>query len=173
MFLGVSATVVDVEMTKQQREQIGRRVADQRLARYGTKSDAYKAAGLNAATWDRIESGLSVRADRLAAALRLLWPETGGDWRRVPGNDVVESPVFGSSYDEPNYLQNIEQWVMELQGRIEAIEQGLAKKGGEGDDRPSATKEPASEPADQSDYDLAADRQGQAIADETSEPTEP
>jgi transcriptional regulator with XRE-family HTH domain len=39
----------------------------------------------------------------------------------------VGSPMFGGSYEDPEYLGNIEEWVSELQTRIEMLEDRLAK----------------------------------------------
>lgn len=131
MFLGVSDTLDDVDMTDEQRKFIGDRATDIRITRYGTKMAAYQAAGVNSATWDRIEKGEPVREDRLIAVVKTLWPDTGGQWQKVPGIDSTDPrsyPVFGGSYDEPEYLKGIEQWVMELQGRVEAIEEHIAKE---------------------------------------------
>lgn len=107
---------------------IGEMVRRRRLAAYGTKSDAYRAAGLNSATWDRIEQGLGVRDDRLAAVVRTLWPSTGGDWRAIPSGEE-SAPVFGGSYDDPGYLAHVEGWVRELQERVEQLEEWREKTG--------------------------------------------
>lgn len=50
----------------------------------GIKKRAYTAADVNSGTWDRFEKGLELRSDRLVGIVKALWPETGGDWRRVP-----------------------------------------------------------------------------------------
>lgn len=39
----------------------------------------------------------------------------------------VGSPMFGGSYEDPEYLGNIEEWVSGLQSRIEMLEDRLAK----------------------------------------------
>lgn len=111
-----------------------------RRAKFGTKSAAYRKAGLNAATWDRVELGESVRDDRLAAAIQLLWPESGGDWRRVLADmdermaNLSKSryPLFSGSWDDPDYLGSVEEWIEELQGRIEVLEAAVFK--GDDDD---------------------------------------
>ncbi|KNX38059.1 hypothetical protein [Luteipulveratus halotolerans] len=122
-----------MDMNQTDRERIAQRVKDQRTAKYGTKSGAYQAAGLNAATWDRIESGQSVREDRLVAALKTLWPDSGGNWRKVPGAlSIGEGPVFSGQYSDPGYINNVENWVSELQDRIEALEAEVYGKAGSG-----------------------------------------
>lgn len=136
MFLGVSGTLADVDITEKDRKRIGQVVAIRRRAKFGTKSAAYRQAGLNAATWDRIEAGDSVREDRLVAALKLLWPESGGDWHKAV--DEMDSqiarlvqaryPVFGGSWEDPDYLGHVEEWIEELQGRIEVLEAAVFKE---------------------------------------------
>jgi hypothetical protein len=74
-----------MEMTDAQRQRLGQQIAAKRLDMFGSKSAAYRAAVLNSGTWDRIEEGLPVRGDRLAAAVKLLWPSSRGDWRNIPG----------------------------------------------------------------------------------------
>lgn len=125
MFLDVSGTVWRVNITDEERRQIGRQIRDQRMREFGSKSAAYSKAGVNSATWDRIEAGDQVRDDRLIAAVKLLWPITGGNWEKIPRDDEyqVTGPVFGGTYEDPEYIRNVEQWVMELQGRIERLEQ--------------------------------------------------
>lgn len=85
MFLGVSETLLSVDLTDQQRSDLAALIRKQRIAEFGAKSSAYRAAGLNAATWDRLEAGQGVRDDRLIAALKTLWPDSAGDWRAVLG----------------------------------------------------------------------------------------
>jgi hypothetical protein len=77
MFLGVSGTVPLVN--EDDRKQLGELITRERKRQYGTKSAAYKEAGVNAATWDRAEDGQPVREDRLTAIVRLLWPNSQGD----------------------------------------------------------------------------------------------
>lgn len=109
------------EMAESERKSVAGRVRMQRQAMFGTKSDAYKAAGLNPATWDRLEAGLPIREDRLIAALKVLFPQSGGDWTAISlerdgGQVLRESP--GSE----GYFMDLEGWVLELQRRIEALE---------------------------------------------------
>lgn len=146
MFLGVSVTLWDVDMTDDDRERIGRSVEVRRRAKFGTKSAAYRKAGLNAATWDRVELGEAVRDDRLAAALKLLWPESGGDWHQVIADmddrmaKMTKSryPIFGGSWEDPDYLGSIEEWIEEMQGRIEVLEAAVFKGEDDSEQRNSA-----------------------------------
>lgn len=132
MFLGVSVTVADMEIEGSERQVLAGYIRERRKQVFGTKSAAYRAAGLNSTTWDRIEQGQTGREDTLRTAVRALWPETGGDWRQVIAPTTSFSgPVFGGSYDDPNYLQNIEKWVSELQDRIESLEAAVFETGGE------------------------------------------
>lgn len=68
-------------------------VREDRRRLFITKRAAYNAAELNSATWDRIEAGLVVREDRLVAALRVLWPRSGGDPRVVLGSPALRSTL--------------------------------------------------------------------------------
>lgn len=109
-----------MDITDEDRQTIGLLVQDARVRRFGTKSAAYKQAGLNSATWDRIEGGLAVRDDRLVAAVRLLWPSTGGDWRRIgASDDRSEAPT------EAERLDRIEGSIERILRRIESIERRL------------------------------------------------
>lgn len=71
-------------MDELERKALGEKVKRVRNARYaGSKKAAYTAAGVNAATWDRVEQGLSVKERSLVAIVTALWPETEGDWTRI------------------------------------------------------------------------------------------
>ncbi|MGW8565707.1 hypothetical protein [Isoptericola sp. NPDC055881] len=72
-----------MDITEEQRHQLAELVREERERQFGTKLRAYQAASLNSATWDRVEAGASVRADRLRAALVTLWPWSDGDWSKV------------------------------------------------------------------------------------------
>lgn len=81
------------DLTEHERQALGQWVTEGRRRRFTTKRAAYNAAGLNSATWDRIEDGKVVREDRLAAALRTLWPATGGDPQRLLDNPSLREPT--------------------------------------------------------------------------------
>ena len=100
-----------MDMTEADRALIAQRVQAQRSVQFGTRSAAYRAAGLNSGTWGRIEAGLVVREDRMIAAVKTLWPSTGGDWRKVPDVAQGAQSAVGS-----------EQWLIDLQNRVEALE---------------------------------------------------
>lgn len=106
------------EMTDEQRSQLGARVRQARMARFDSKLDAYRAAGINSQTWDRIESGLSVKERSLVASIKLLWPDTGGDWRQVPG--MSEDSEAGA--EVPSQSSSLEARVVQLELRIERLE---------------------------------------------------
>lgn len=126
-----------MEMNEAQRASIGERVAAERRAQFATKSAAYRAARLNAATWDRIESGLPVREDRLIAAIRTLWPPSGGDWRRIgpqlqqydgpqPERRPYVPPTLGEqlrqSIHNPRELE-FDYWVQVVNLRLDILDQ--------------------------------------------------
>lgn len=81
-------------MNDEQRAALGALVAAARRQRYGTKSAAYQAAGIHATTWSHIEDGVGVREDRLAAAVRTLWPSSGGDWRKIATDAPADRPLI-------------------------------------------------------------------------------
>jgi hypothetical protein len=142
MFLGVSGRVLVMpEMDDEQRIRLGRSVRQARMERFTTKIAAYQAAGINSATWDRIEAGESVRDHSLIPVIKLLWPPTGGDWQKVPGvkYDTFDYSVFGDGLGE-DYPRLMERWVMELQERIELLEQHVYDKKKDG---PDAQPDPA------------------------------
>jgi hypothetical protein len=73
-----------MEMSKAQRDDLAARVADMRLTQYrGNRKAAYTAAGVNSATWTRVEEGLPLKERSCVAIIATLWPETHGDWRRM------------------------------------------------------------------------------------------
>lgn len=116
-----------MELDDELRKALAARVRDQRYREYGTKLGAYRAAELNSATWDRIEEGLPVREDRLAQAVRTLWPGSNGDWRKVGGvikneSDSVFGSIWGDVREDPDYPVKVENWIAELQDRMEALE---------------------------------------------------
>ena len=85
------------ELTDRIRQQLARSARAERIRRFGSKADAYRSAGLNSATWDRIEAGAPVREDRLVAALKTLFPDSEGDWRNV----ITSSTIWDSATDRP------------------------------------------------------------------------
>lgn len=87
MFLDVSESVRHVKPTEPnetQRKALAAAGDDALRARFkGVKKDAYSKADVNSGTWSRFEQGLVIRPDSLIAIVQVLWPESGGDWRRV------------------------------------------------------------------------------------------
>lgn len=69
-----------MEPTPAQRKELGERIKKRRPRLFGTKKGAYMAADVNSATWNSAEAGERLRPDRLAAIVKVLWPETEGDW---------------------------------------------------------------------------------------------
>ena len=157
------------EMTDGERTALAEKVRQARLDQFATKKDAYTAAGLNAATWARIEDGLTVRDDRLVAALKLLWPGASGDWRRVLADDTT--PPQGLT------IAAVDSWSAAVDRRLDELERQVREllDRDEGDHRgntsPIATAgvEPAPEdddtyggvvPAPARSFGLAADSRG-------------
>lgn len=65
------------------------------------------------------------------------------------------SPMFGGSYEDPEYLGNIEEWVSQLQTRIEMLEDRLAAVEPDSDEDPDYSNL-SDEDVKQNRYDLAA-----------------
>jgi|SRR5665647_574835 len=93
-------------MTDEERATLGALVEAERKRRYRTKSAAYRAAEVNAATWSHIEAGVLVREDRLAAAVHTLWPSSGGDWRKVGTAMASDRPLI--AYNDRALLDELE-----------------------------------------------------------------
>lgn len=127
-------------MDENDRKELGRRIAVARIRQYGTKSAAYKAADVNAATWDRAEQGLSIREDRLIAIVRTLWPDTGGDYRSVLAEDWAADA--GSPKRAGEDIREWMEWATETFTKLntqisqltDAVEELRGEGGGAGGD---------------------------------------
>lgn len=71
------------------------------------------------------------------------------------------SPVFGGSYEDPEYLGNIEEWVSELQTRIEMLEDRLARVEPDAEDADLDDSNTSGE--DDENYDLAAESKDEHV----------
>lgn len=80
-------------LSDKERAELGPRIRERRESLYGTKRAAYQDAHINPSTWDRVEAGEPVRDDILRRVVRTLWPDTDGDWRRIPSLGVVDNPT--------------------------------------------------------------------------------
>lgn len=72
-----------MDMNEEQRSELARRIRSERMGQYGTQKAAYIAAGINSSTWAKAEDGEPLAERSLIAIVKLLWPETGGDWQRL------------------------------------------------------------------------------------------
>lgn len=77
-------------------------IRQRRRTKFGTSKAAYDAAGVSSATWEKAESGGSIREDRLIAIVRTLWPETEGDWTQV----LAEGSVGGIGQAAHQYVSS-------------------------------------------------------------------
>lgn len=94
---------------------LAERLRAERMTRFtGSKKAAYTAAGVNAATWDRVEAGLPVKDYTLGKVLAGLWPEASGDWSAVP-------PAASTSAREPGSYADLERRVAELERLVAAL----------------------------------------------------
>lgn len=89
-----------MEPNEAERQDLADRVTAERIQRYGTRIAAYAAAGINSATWTKVEQGQPVSERSLIAVVKHLWPETGGDWRRL-------SPPLGGGQPWSDQLLNL------------------------------------------------------------------
>lgn len=148
MFLGVSVTLCDMEMTDEQRMRLGHLARSKRMEKFETKMAAYQAAGINAATWDRVERGQSVKDHTLVAAIKTLWPSAGGDWRHVLS--IFDTDDAEDEHERMrDYDLRMESWVSELQGRIEQLEEHVYNRKDEEHVRSAANTQAGVSPADE------------------------
>jgi hypothetical protein len=83
-----------MEPTEGARAQIALLINDAWQARYESKKEAYSAIDMHQGTWASVESGASVSGPILRRVVRFFWPETNGDWTRIPnlvlGDDEID-----------------------------------------------------------------------------------
>ena len=56
----------------------------------GVAQRAYRAAGVNAATWKRAVTGLTIKPHKQIEIVVNHWPETRGDWTKIPAEPVLD-----------------------------------------------------------------------------------
>lgn len=82
-----------MELNERQRLALGAALIDVRTLRFkGSRKAAYTAAGVNPATWTRVESGEPIKEASLAKIVANLFPSTRGDWRALFDGDAVVLP---------------------------------------------------------------------------------
>ena len=85
-------------MTDEEREAFAERLRQEVARRFGGVAlRAYTAAGVNSATWDRAVNAESIKPSSVHKIVSNLWPETDGDWTRIPA-------VGASVQDHPGYV---------------------------------------------------------------------
>lgn len=150
-------------MNESDRKAFAARLAEELLGEYGNnKKAAYTKAQVNAATFQRALDGLPLRSDRLAGVVRNLWPESDGDWRKIPERGVPAVKEVWShsvangpwSAEVDSAMADVDARFIDLESRVNDLEAKLAElieEGGGGDaDRPrgsAPTKPPESGPA--------------------------
>lgn len=105
-----------MDITGPERARLAARIAERADALFDYKSDAYRAAGVNPATWDKVIAGDEVRASTLRKVVRTLWPESNGDWRKIPARDP------GPASDDEGRLDALERMLHDVTRRVEALE---------------------------------------------------
>lgn len=117
MFLRVPDTMCGMEMSEAQRMDLAARIESKRRSEYGTRKAAYNAAKVNAATWSKAEAGQPDVAEySLVAIVKALWPETGGDWRRMDpplGGDGL-SDIEVAAIRAPNLSDTVRADILRL-----------------------------------------------------------
>lgn len=90
-----------MDMTQADRERLAARLAREQRVRFsGVAKDAYIAAGVNSATWKRAVEAQSIKPHILVKIVMRLWPETEGDWSRIPGLESPDDAKLGREIDE-------------------------------------------------------------------------
>ncbi len=107
-------------MEEAQRKELGERIRARRIDVFGTVTAAVRAAEVNPETWSRAERGDSIRADRMAAIIKALWPESGGLPDRIDATPPTSAPV-GAGVDpevladlnelEPDQVQRVKDFI--------------------------------------------------------------
>lgn len=105
-----------MDITGTERADLAARIAERADALFDYKSDAYKAAGVNPATWDKVIAGDEVRTSTLRKVVRALWPESNGDLRKIPSRDLAPA-----ARDEER-LDALERMIADVTRRVEALE---------------------------------------------------
>ncbi|CEG89023.1 Protein of unknown function [Propionibacterium freudenreichii] len=116
-------------MSAKDRKDLAAKAKVRRMEAFGTKRSAYVASGLNAATWDRLEEGLPIRDDRLIAAVKALWPSSGGDWKKIADDkrpDYYVS-ILGAGYRDSDFSQRADEWISEADERIGMLEERVSE----------------------------------------------
>lgn len=116
------------EIGEDERAQIAALVREQRMRSFNTKAAAYRSAGVNSATWSRVEEGQPVRMDRLRLVVRALWPASGGDWQAVIASDERARSAL-----EEDPSADEDEDVVNLNARINAITDAQIRRAQERD----------------------------------------
>lgn len=117
-----------VDISGEERAELGDRIKAQRERVFGTKKAAYNMAGVNPGTWDKAEAGQPVRGDRLRRIIAILWPSSEGDWQAIPGVGAptyvaAPGPKLDGGMGEDEALRAIEQMQRDLTAMSERLEQ--------------------------------------------------
>jgi hypothetical protein len=122
-----------MEPTPAERTELARRAAHERITRFGgNRKAAYTEAKVNSNTWTRLENGDPLAERSRVAIVRMLWPETGGDWTKIEP-PLTDSRLTSDELDEIRAApisDATKQWVADMYERLQATEEG----DGNGDD---------------------------------------
>lgn len=80
-----------VELSDKERRHLAARLLEEQRRRFGGRANAaYAAAKVNSATWKRATTHESIKPHSLHDIALNLWPETEGDWRKIPDLGLPE-----------------------------------------------------------------------------------
>lgn len=116
------------EMSDKQRTRLAQLVTARREVLFVTQSAAYTSAGVAPDTWRFVEQGKRATPRTITRVVRTLWPETGGDWRKVPGIEQwsqEHGSVFMEDTSTERYRLKIEDWMAEIESRLGVVERRL------------------------------------------------
>lgn len=108
-------------MNEDERRDFAERLRGERTRRFlGSRKAAYTAAGVNAATWSRAENAETIKEASLVAIVSALWPESGGDWKKIPSaGPGAAGPATYADLGAPGANPRV------LRDRVDAIEEQL------------------------------------------------
>lgn len=125
-----------VVMAADDRHRLGARLLrEQNSPRFGgMKKAAYSAAKVTQATWENAINGRSMKDQKIRQIVVHLWPETEGDWRRIPGlkdagdtYDVLLSEIAEAVSTPENY--EVIRATIEAERRGEIVRLTVKKPG--------------------------------------------
>jgi hypothetical protein len=158
-----------VELNEVQRRALAAALIDVRTVKYGgSRKAAYTAAGVNPATWARVESGEPIKEASLTKIAANIFPSTKGNWRALFEGDAVVIP--GEDLPETTDSERLDiafQLISELFDQLAGINRRLDAVGA-----PPAARRLSAAPDEVRDAVAAHEEEG-SIAGEQEESDTP